>query len=177
MSSAPYGTPSTLIQRSPGAMPYDGMGAREVHNFVLLGHTLEPPEGTPTIIAKIMKSCWNLNTNLRPSFGDIITQIKRYTAVRSSSSSSSKHHNNRNNNNNTVGGNNDDLPLFSSTPHQHPHPPPHGSLSSSHSSSMSNNQSESVSCSGDHLHGGPGGGDDENDDNISHVEMDIGEYV
>lgn len=58
-----------------GIVPYPGMSSSETMAAVQKGYQMEKPTLCPEEIYTIMKECWNLNPEKRPSFVDICKRI------------------------------------------------------------------------------------------------------
>ncbi|CAH3162251.1 unnamed protein product [Pocillopora meandrina] len=61
---------------SRGKMPYTGLIAREIVEFLRKGKKLSKPEGCPNEIYDLMRSCWNLDPAERPSFAHLLTRLE-----------------------------------------------------------------------------------------------------
>ena len=48
--------------------PYPEMKNMQLKLKVPMGYTMEPPEDAPPIVKRIMKECWKLESDKRPSF-------------------------------------------------------------------------------------------------------------
>ncbi|KAL5457393.1 hypothetical protein EMCRGX_G034645 [Ephydatia muelleri] len=60
---------------NPSKPPYQGMSNMECAVAVCKGYRLPLPRGIPSIMAKIMESCWHQNPHNRPSFLLILTLL------------------------------------------------------------------------------------------------------
>ena len=62
---------------SKGFVPYGTEnGAPQVATFVKSGHRLDCPSGCPESMWNIMSSCWLEDQQKRPTFDQIVKQIK-----------------------------------------------------------------------------------------------------
>ncbi|KAJ8305071.1 hypothetical protein KUTeg_017377 [Tegillarca granosa] len=57
-------------------LPYPGMSNSEVMVYVHQGKRLSLPEGCPNSIFKVMENCWNLLPEFRPTFEEIVKELK-----------------------------------------------------------------------------------------------------
>ncbi|KAJ8306758.1 hypothetical protein KUTeg_015690 [Tegillarca granosa] len=57
-------------------LPYPGMSNSEVMVYVHQGKRLSLPEGCPNCIFKVMENCWNLLPEFRPTFEEIVKELK-----------------------------------------------------------------------------------------------------
>eukprot|EP01112_Ceratiomyxa_fruticulosa_P011558 TRINITY_DN3144_c0_g2_i2.p1 TRINITY_DN3144_c0_g2~~TRINITY_DN3144_c0_g2_i2.p1 ORF type:complete len:1367 (+),score=243.20 TRINITY_DN3144_c0_g2_i2:103-4203(+) len=57
---------------SYGKQPYQGMTNLEVVKWLIDGNRLQPPNGTPLSIQKLLARCWRENPAERPTFSEII---------------------------------------------------------------------------------------------------------
>ena len=62
---------------NPTELPYSDLDDVQFAIKVAHGHTLSIPPQCPPIVAKIMKSCWNLTPSRRPSFAYICVLLTR----------------------------------------------------------------------------------------------------
>lgn len=62
---------------NPTELPYSDLDDVQFAIKVAHGHTLSIPPQCPPIVAKIMKSCWNLIPSRRPSFAYICVLLTR----------------------------------------------------------------------------------------------------
>ena len=58
-----------------GNQPYSGFSNNEVFDYVRNGEVLECPPGTPTKIYDLMKDCWEVNQNERPTAAKLHTTL------------------------------------------------------------------------------------------------------
>ncbi|KAM6202503.1 leukocyte tyrosine kinase receptor [Rhynchocyon petersi] len=61
---------------SLGYMPYPGRTNQEVLNFVVGGGRMDPPQGCPGPVYRIMTQCWQHQPALRPSFASILDHLQ-----------------------------------------------------------------------------------------------------
>lgn len=66
---------------SLGKVPYPGMSNQETTDKVLSGYRMSVPEGCPKEMTILMKKCWNVKPENRPSFKDIIQEFKDYFGI------------------------------------------------------------------------------------------------
>jgi serine/threonine protein kinase len=60
------------------AKPYANLSRDEVVSHVTCGNTLAIPVSCPTVLAALMKDCWNFDPELRPSFANIWKRLSDY---------------------------------------------------------------------------------------------------
>nr|XP_020472840.1 insulin-like growth factor 1 receptor isoform X2 [Monopterus albus] len=56
--------------------PYQGLSNEQVLRFVMEGGLLEKPQNCPDMLFELMRTCWQYNPKMRPSFVEIISGIK-----------------------------------------------------------------------------------------------------
>lgn len=64
-----------------GQMPYPGMNNMEAIDRVLNGYRMSSPNNCPQSLASIMKRCWNEKAENRPSFLDMLKELKITTTA------------------------------------------------------------------------------------------------
>eukprot|EP01119_Soliformovum_irregulare_P020770 TRINITY_DN6784_c0_g1_i1.p1 TRINITY_DN6784_c0_g1~~TRINITY_DN6784_c0_g1_i1.p1 ORF type:complete len:1090 (+),score=260.02 TRINITY_DN6784_c0_g1_i1:142-3270(+) len=69
---------------SHGTRPYAGDSNKEVIRRITEGHVMDPPLNCPSAIASLMKSCWQMDSNLRPSFETAQSRIEQEMLLYSS---------------------------------------------------------------------------------------------
>eukprot|EP01137_Pigoraptor_chileana_P034741 Opistho-2@27747 len=65
---------------SRGSKPYVGVENHEVLDYLNSGKRLSKPDGCPQPIYAIMESCWRKYAETRPSFADVVTQLRKVVA-------------------------------------------------------------------------------------------------
>lgn len=62
-----------------GKCPYDGMTQIQAALGVL-NHDLRPviPPTCPRFFSRLIRSCWNREPSMRPTFGDLVRVIEQY---------------------------------------------------------------------------------------------------
>lgn len=63
---------------SLGQIPYPGMTNQEALTFVTSGNRLDAPQLCPSELAKVMKQCWKEQPQDRPSFSELVLQMKDF---------------------------------------------------------------------------------------------------
>lgn len=63
----------------PGRVPYSALNSSQFSEKITKGHTLDIPDISPEIVAKIMQACWHWNTTKRPSFMYIASLLIKRT--------------------------------------------------------------------------------------------------
>ncbi|XP_074599989.1 insulin receptor-like isoform X2 [Brevipalpus obovatus] len=58
-----------------GAQPYQGLGSKEVVDYIIDGKIIEKPKGCPAKLYKLMTMCWERNPKKRPTFLEIIDYL------------------------------------------------------------------------------------------------------
>uniref|UniRef100_A0A8C2VI33 Tyrosine-protein kinase receptor n=1 Tax=Chinchilla lanigera TaxID=34839 RepID=A0A8C2VI33_CHILA len=64
---------------SLGYMPYPGRTNLEVLDFVVAGSRMDPPQGCPRPVYRIMTQCWQHRPELRPNFASILQHLQYCT--------------------------------------------------------------------------------------------------
>ncbi|XP_077988655.1 tyrosine-protein kinase CSK-like [Glandiceps talaboti] len=64
-----------------GRVPYPRVPLTEVTAHIERGYRMEPPEGCPNQIHRIMLKCWDLDPNLRPTFKELSKELQTIGAV------------------------------------------------------------------------------------------------
>ena len=64
---------------SHGGKPFAGMQNQEVLDEVKKGYQMPKPQNCPEEIYQIMKKCWNLNPEERPSFEELFETLDLQT--------------------------------------------------------------------------------------------------
>ena len=59
-----------------GYMPYPGRSNVEVIEMVTTGGRLDVPRCCPTSVSDVMRSCWALDAEQRPTFADIAQRLQ-----------------------------------------------------------------------------------------------------
>ena len=62
---------------SCGSVPYPGLSNNEARDRVEMGHRMECPHGCPAEVHNLMKRCWQYEPEERPSFPDIVQELKK----------------------------------------------------------------------------------------------------
>ncbi|XP_022787755.1 angiopoietin-1 receptor-like [Stylophora pistillata] len=62
--------------QSGGKMPYSGLSGMEIIEFLKTGQILTKPDGCPTEIYDIMRSCWSLDPTKRSSFSELLQSLE-----------------------------------------------------------------------------------------------------
>ncbi|XP_022795156.1 inactive tyrosine-protein kinase transmembrane receptor ROR1-like isoform X1 [Stylophora pistillata] len=62
---------------SGGKMPYTGLLAKGIIEYLKKRKILSRPEGCPNEIYDLMKSCWKLDPGKRPSFADVLACLEK----------------------------------------------------------------------------------------------------
>jgi hypothetical protein len=57
-------------------VPWGWLGNKEVFEVVLKGQILGKPERCPERVYKLMKKCWSFDANLRPTFKQILQDLR-----------------------------------------------------------------------------------------------------
>jgi len=60
-----------------GRVPYPRVPIQDVIKHIEKGYRMDPPESCPRVISSLMSDCWVLDMHLRPSFGEILTRLRR----------------------------------------------------------------------------------------------------
>ena len=63
-----------------GHLPYYGRGNEEIVNLVCSGNTLDCPQNCSGSVYAIMKSCWQLDPEQRPTFPQLVATLQDYEA-------------------------------------------------------------------------------------------------
>lgn len=58
-------------------MPYTGLLAKGIIEYLKKRKILSRPEGCPNEIYDLMKSCWNLDPEKRPPFADLLVCLEK----------------------------------------------------------------------------------------------------
>merc|ERR1712226_869865 len=58
--------------------PYPGIPNHEVYEHLLHGMRLKQPENCPDHLSDIMTSCWRTDRSLRPTFSQVVDQLKSF---------------------------------------------------------------------------------------------------
>jgi c-src tyrosine kinase len=58
-----------------GRVPYPRIPIQDVLRHVEKGYRMEPPEGTPPLIAELMRDCWRLSPTSRPTFAQLLPEL------------------------------------------------------------------------------------------------------
>ncbi|XP_019615926.1 PREDICTED: tyrosine-protein kinase CSK-like isoform X1 [Branchiostoma belcheri] len=66
---------------SYGRPPYPRVPIADVVAHVEKGYRMEPPEGCPEDIYSVMKQCWDINPDSRPSFKRLLQQLETSRSV------------------------------------------------------------------------------------------------
>jgi hypothetical protein len=73
---------------SYGGVPWHDLSNARVKEEVIAGHQLTPPDEAPSEVATLMKSCWTLQPEKRPSFkaseilfNSLLTALRNYLRV------------------------------------------------------------------------------------------------
>lgn len=61
-----------------GGSPYPSIPTNEILNLLKTGYRMEKPKNCSDSVYELMKSCWNLKPNQRPSFKDISVKIEEF---------------------------------------------------------------------------------------------------
>ncbi|XP_076704616.1 leukocyte tyrosine kinase receptor isoform X2 [Callospermophilus lateralis] len=64
---------------SLGYMPYPGHTNQEVLDFIIAGSRMDPPQGCPGPVYRIMTQCWQHQPELRPNFASILERLQYCT--------------------------------------------------------------------------------------------------
>uniref|UniRef100_A0A8C9QDS9 Tyrosine-protein kinase receptor n=1 Tax=Spermophilus dauricus TaxID=99837 RepID=A0A8C9QDS9_SPEDA len=64
---------------SLGYMPYPGHTNQEVLDFIISGSRMDPPQGCPGPVYRIMTQCWQHQPELRPNFASILERLQYCT--------------------------------------------------------------------------------------------------
>nr|XP_027782059.1 leukocyte tyrosine kinase receptor isoform X1 [Marmota flaviventris] len=64
---------------SLGYMPYPGHTNQEVLDFIIAGSRMDPPQGCPGPVYRIMTQCWQYQPELRPNFASILERLQYCT--------------------------------------------------------------------------------------------------
>jgi serine/threonine protein kinase len=59
-----------------GLMPYKGLNSSDIVNYLFEGNRLPCPSHCPVILYEMMLKCWNLNPKQRPTFDQLVDQVK-----------------------------------------------------------------------------------------------------
>jgi len=59
-----------------GKQPYSGLNDVEAYYCVMNHQLLEKPKKCPDAVYQLMQRCWNKESQMRPSFSDIISSLK-----------------------------------------------------------------------------------------------------
>jgi len=59
-----------------GVVPYPGVNNWEVMAFLMTGQRLPQPDCCPEVIYHIMERCWSFDSKERPTFGELVEEIK-----------------------------------------------------------------------------------------------------
>ncbi|KAL3998627.1 Protein tyrosine kinase family protein [Acanthocheilonema viteae] len=65
---------------SYGRVPYPRIPIQDVVRHIEKGYRMEPPEGCPTEISRLMNDAWMLEPSVRPSFTIILQRLKLFYA-------------------------------------------------------------------------------------------------
>uniref|UniRef100_A0A915AKQ9 Tyrosine-protein kinase n=1 Tax=Parascaris univalens TaxID=6257 RepID=A0A915AKQ9_PARUN len=64
-----------------GRVPYPRIPIQDVVRHIERGYRMEPPEGCPTEISRLMNEAWMLDPNSRPTFSHMLQRLKALQAV------------------------------------------------------------------------------------------------
>ncbi|KAJ8029238.1 Tyrosine-protein kinase CSK [Holothuria leucospilota] len=61
---------------SYGKVPYPRVPLADIRKFVNNNYRMEPPEGCPQFIYKLMTDCWKMNPKDRPTFQNMVSRLE-----------------------------------------------------------------------------------------------------
>jgi c-src tyrosine kinase len=64
---------------SYGRIPYPRIPIQDVIRHIEQGYRMEPPENCPLQISHLMTETWGLEPSSRPTFGEIVNKLKRFS--------------------------------------------------------------------------------------------------
>ncbi|KAF5305887.1 hypothetical protein FQA39_LY09126 [Lamprigera yunnana] len=60
-----------------GASPYPGIVVQSLFHLLKTGYRMERPENCSVVLYKVMRSCWNLDPEKRPTFSDLAMKFEK----------------------------------------------------------------------------------------------------